>query len=343
MEIFMNPIQLMKRLAGDLLGVTILTIVIGWFLLPYLKRRKASQSERLDGPQSHLKKEGTPTFGGLFFVPSIMICGIADALIWKTNSLLMPILYVVCIAIVGFMDDYIKVLVNKEGLSPKQKSLPILILAALFVCWYLFVNPFEPVILIPFGGGIVPVRGIGKLFYGIFLIVYLYAVSNAVNLTDGVDGLLSTVSLPVGITLVVTAITVGKALQPLYQETAVLGIFLLGACIGFLLYNRHPAKVFMGDTGSLAIGALIAVTAMLQGVPWLLLLAGIVYVAEAGSVIIQTTYFRRTGGKRIFRMSPIHHHFELGGWSEGKVVGVFSLVSLVGCLLGLLTILPFLH
>ena len=140
-----------------------------------------------------------------------MICGIADALIWKTNSLLMPILYVVCIAIVGFMDDYIKVLVNKEGLSPKQKSLPILILAALFVCWYLFVNPFEPVILIPFGGGIVPVRGIGKLFYGIFLIVYLYAVSNAVNLTDGVDGLLSTVSLPVGITLVVTAITVGKA------------------------------------------------------------------------------------------------------------------------------------
>ncbi|HHX36473.1 MAG TPA: phospho-N-acetylmuramoyl-pentapeptide-transferase [Clostridiaceae bacterium] len=342
MDILLNNTQLAQRLIGGGCGVAVLTIIFGFILLPFLTRRKVSQSERLDGPQSHLKKTGTPTFGGLFFVPSIMICSVIDALIWHRSGTLMPLLYVLCIALVGFMDDYTKVLVNKEGLSPKQKSFPILVLAAIFICWYLFIGPFEPHIFVPFGGGLVPVSGLGKLFYGLFLLIYLYAVSNSVNLTDGVDGLLSTVTLPVGVTLTITAVVMGRELQPIFQETAVLSVFILGACLGFLVFNRHPAKVFMGDTGSLALGALIAVVAMLQGIPWVLLLAGIIYVAEAGSVLIQTIYFRRTGGQRIFRMSPIHHHFELGGWSENKVVGVFTAVSTAGCLLGLLTVLPFL-
>jgi phospho-N-acetylmuramoyl-pentapeptide-transferase len=202
--------------------------------------------------------------------------------------------------------------------------------------YFLDGSPVEPFIILPFTGTVVQVMGLGKAFYGFFLLIYLYAVCNAVNLTDGVDGLLSSVTIPVGLTLVLTAGLLSA--QPTARGSGIMAGGLTGGCMGFLIYNHHKAKVFMGDTGSLAIGALLGAICMLQGIPWILLLYGVVYVCETLSVIIQVAYFRRTNGKRIFRMSPIHHHFELGGWSEWKVVIVFTLVSLAGCAVGSLTL-----
>lgn len=320
------------RMANTAVAVFLLTAVLGKVLLPVLRRSKMSQQERELGPQSHLVKQGTPTFGGLIFLPPFLICTAIYALIWGDSATLVTIFYAAAVACVGFADDYVKVKVSVEGLSPRAKSIPLLALSALYIVWYLYLSPDHPVLRLPFCSAVLPVEGIGKVLYGIFLLIYLYAVANAVNLTDGVDGLLSSVNLPVALLLAVTGLTFGK--MAALWDSALLSAAMIGANAGFLLYNRHKAQVFMGDTGSLSIGALMGALAMLQGIPWVMLAAGIIYVAEAGSVLIQTAYFRKTGGKRIFRMSPIHHHYELGGWSEIKVVRIFTLVSLLGCLLG---------
>lgn len=321
---------------GSLIGVFVLTAVLGAILLPILRRSKVGQQQREFGPKSHLKKSGTPTFGGLMFIPPLFLLGLVLFLLNPDNNLLPLVLYMVAIGLVGFADDYIKVKVRKEGLSPRGKTIPLMLLSALFVMYYLDGAPIEPFIINPFTAQAVQVMGIGKAFYGLFLLIYLYGVINAINLTDGVDGLLSMVTIPVGLGLFATSIILGKLAT--IQGSGLMALGLVGALCGFLIYNRHTAKVFMGDTGSLAIGALVGGIAMVQGIPWILLFFGFIYVAEALSVIIQVTYFRRTGGKRIFRMSPIHHHFELGGWSEWKVCTVFTLVSLAGALVGLLTL-----
>jgi phospho-N-acetylmuramoyl-pentapeptide-transferase len=318
------------------LGVFAGTTVLGAILLPLLRRSKLSQREREFGSKTHLTKSGTPTFGGLMFLIPLAALGIGSVFFAPEANLLPLTIYMLGIGAVGFVDDYTKVKIKKEGLSPRAKSLPLLLITAFFVMYYLDGGPIDPFIINPFTMTAVQVSGLGKAVYGFFLLIYLYAVSNSVNLTDGVDGLLSMVTIPVSLALVATSFVISET--PTSRGTGLMSIGLTGALLGFLIYNRHTAKVFMGDTGSLAIGALVGALAMIQGIPWIMLLYGIVYVCESLSVIIQVAYFKRTKGKRIFRMSPIHHHFELGGWSEWKVCVVFTLVSLAGCLLGLLTL-----
>ncbi|MDD4368661.1 MAG: phospho-N-acetylmuramoyl-pentapeptide-transferase [Oscillospiraceae bacterium] len=313
----------------------ILTALWGAWLLPRLRRWHVGQKERQDGPQSHLVKSGTPTFGGFMFLLPLWLLMVVMAFLYPASQTAALLLLSVGLAATGFADDYIKVRKNPEGLSPLQKSVPTLLICGLFTVYYLWFFPGGPVFVLPFSLKVLPVTGLGwKLLYGVFAVIYLYFIANSVNLTDGVDGLLAAVTIPAALTMgILASLTAfSGAAGSLYSSWA-----LAGGFAGFLLYNHHKAKVFMGDTGSLAAGGLLAGVLLLQGVPWVMLLLGFIYVAESLSVIIQVTYFKRTGGRRIFRMSPIHHHFELGGWSENKVVAVFTLVTVAGCLLSLLT------
>jgi len=221
-------------------------------------------------------------------------------------------------------------------LSVRQKTILLLAFSIAFTLWYLLAMPSEPFLIVP-GLGSLPIQGWWKMPYGVFVVIYLFFIANSVNLTDGVDGLASSVTVLAGLALAAA----GFLLQGLGLDTALTGpamatsLMLAAGCLGFLVYNRHPAQVFMGDTGSQALGAGVAAIALFYGVPWILLFIGFIYIAESLSVVIQVAYFKRTGGKRIFRMSPIHHHFELGGWKENKVVLVFAAVTLVGSVLGL--------
>ena len=319
---------------GSLIGVFVLTAVLGAILLPILRRSKVGQQQREFGPKSHLKKSGTPTFGGLMFIPPLFLLGLVLFLLNPDNNLLPLVLYMVAIGLVGFADDYIKVKVRKEGLSPRGKTIPLMLLSALFVMYYLDGAPIEPFIINPFTAQAVQVMGIGKAFYGLFLLIYLYGVINAINLTDGVDGLLSMVTIPVGLGLFATSIILGKLAT---IQGSGHGAGFVGALCGFLIYNRHTAKVFMmipapwprspGRRNRYGSGHTVDLIVLR-------------FYLCSGSTFrdYPVTYFRRTGGKRIFRMSPIHHHFELGGWSEWKVCTVFTLVSLAGALVGLLTL-----
>ena len=317
--------------------IFVMTAISGRFIIPVLKRKKISQTEREEGPESHLKKTGTPTFGGLIFLPPLLLVTAVYTVLQGRPDLLLTLFFVALIAAIGFFDDYYKVH-HKEGISAGRKTILLLIVCGLYVLAYCLWG--QPVLVWPGSAGLVEVKGWGKVFYALFLLFYFYAVINAVNLTDGVDGLLSSVNMPVALTLTVSGLFLADRLGLAAAAAAVpVALGIIGAGAGFLIYNKHKAQVFMGDTGSLALGALLAAVAMLQGIPWILLPAGIIYVLEAGSVVIQVLYFRKTGGKRIFRMSPIHHHFELGGWSEGKVVFVFTSIATVGCLLGLILLL----
>lgn len=315
----------------------VLTVVTGAIILPILRRKKSGSQERDYGLDSHLKKSGTPIFGGLFFLIPIALMGLYFGIAYRQVAIIITTVFILGSAAIGFADDYTKITKGSDGISPKQKTLGLMVVIALYLVYVLWKDPF---IVLPFGGQVVTVTGIWKVVYGLFLVIFLYGVVNAVNLTDGVDGLLSLVTVPVTVgQLAVSFILAHLHEGPEAANGALFSAIMLGGCLGFFVYNHHKAKVFMGDTGSLAIGAMISAVAILQGVPWILLLFGIIYVVEALSVIIQVTYFRKTGGKRIFRMSPIHHHYEKGGWSEWKVVVVFSLVSLLGCGLGILTLL----
>ncbi len=318
------------------LAVLILTVIAGLVGLPILKRQKVGQTVRDDGPQTHLKKSGTPTFGGLFFLIPIVILAICDLLfISRLTMLSVLVLLVAGFAAVGYLDDYIKVRISKKGLSVIQKTLLLGLISFLFTIYYLFLSPSEPFMLMPISGVKIAIAGWAKLPYGIFVVLYLFFVCNAVNLTDGVDGLASWV------TAVASAALAGAGLMLenivyLSWPAGMLAAAMTGGCLGFLFFNRHPARVFMGDTGSQALGAGVAAVALLYGAPWLVIPIGIIYMAEAFSVIIQVAYFKKTGGKRIFRMSPLHHHYELGGWSENKIVLVFTLVTVAGSFAGLL-------
>lgn len=323
------------QLLGVTLIILILTVLAGLIGLPLLRRLNVGQKVRDDGPSTHFKKSGTPTFGGLFFLLPIALLGIyALIAVPALRSLAVLVLLMLTFALAGFLDDFIKVRVSKKGLSVLQKTVLLGLFSVLFTIYYLWFAPETPFLLVPFSGTQLLITGWVKIPYGIFVVLYLFFVCNAVNLTDGVDGLASSVT---------AVCTIGLAAAGLLLDTAVPGAFpaawlaaaILGGCLGFLFFNRHPAKVFMGDTGSQALGAGVAAIALLYGAPWLVVLMGIIYMAEAFSVIIQVAYFKKTGGKRIFRMSPIHHHYELGGWPEKKIVAVFSLITLAGSLIGL--------
>ena len=300
----------------------IVCALIGPILIPYLHKLKFGQSIRECGPASHMKKSGTPTMGGLMMLAALVL-----ALLWGsfTPHIIIALVLTLGHALIGFLDDYIKVVMKRNlGLTAKQKFLLQFILAGAYVyfaethlqntsLWIPLVN-----MNLDFGWG----------YYALAFIL-LVGTTNAVNLTDGLDGLVSFVSIPVTLAFAFIAFMQGML------DVSGFALGLTGACLGFLLFNRHPAQVFMGDTGSLALGGGIAALALLTHTELLLVIIGGVYVAEAMSVIIQVTYFRLTGGKRIFRMSPLHHHYELGGWNEVKVVRVFTFVSFLLSAVGL--------
>lgn len=318
------------------LAVLLLTLLIGWIGLPLLRRLPVGQTVRDDGPSSHLSKSGTPTFGGLFFLLPLALLGVYAAIRGRlTWALAALVLLMLLFGLVGFVDDFIKVRISKKGLSVRQKTVLLLVFAALFAIYYLWIEPEPAFLLVPLSGQTILITGWFKLPYAIFVVIYLFFMCNAVNLTDGVDGLAGSVTVFSGLGLAAAGLLLQQTIRGAMPGIW-LSLAIAAGCLGFLAFNWHPAKVFMGDTGSQALGAGVAGIALLYGAPWLMLPVGFIYIVEALSVVIQVIYFKRTGGKRIFRMSPIHHHYELGGWTEIKIVAVFSLVTVLGCLVGLI-------
>lgn len=329
-----NEILIIIICAAGFVGL--MTLILGWIGLPLLRRLRVGQTVRDDGPQSHLSKSGTPTFGGFFFLVPLTMLGILSFFsdrLPDTIGILMILMML--FGVVGFIDDWIKVRVSKKGLSVIQKTIFMLLISVLFALYHVYWAPVPAVFIMPLSGEIYSVTGWVRLPYALFVVLVLYFISNSVNLTDGVDGLAASVTFLVSLGLALAGLIFLPAVGPVFGASVISSAIAAG-CLGFLFFNRHPARVFMGDTGSQALGAAMAGISLVYGIPWILLLAGIIYVAESMSVIIQVIYFRHTGGKRIFRMSPIHHHFELGGWKENRIVFVFSGVTILGTLAGLL-------
>lgn len=304
----------------------VLALFQGPILIPLLHRFKFGQNIRTEGPKSHFKKAGTPTMGGLIF-----IIATAVAMAIKVGSLsdksMIALYALVAFGIIGLLDDSLKIIKKKnEGLSASQKMILILGISALLALYGAFHKEIGTSVIIPF------VRepiDLGLIGYVIFIVVYFASITNAVNLTDGLDGLATSVSL-----LVVTFFSlVAVGLHEI--NLAVFCGILLGALLGFLRYNAYPAKVFMGDTGSLALGGAIGAVAMILKMPLFIIIVGGIYVFEALSVIIQVISFKTTG-KRVFKMAPVHHHFEALGWHETRVVAIFSISTVILCLIGFL-------
>lgn len=300
----------------------IVCALIGPMLIKYLHKLNFGQSIRECGPASHMKKSGTPTMGGL-----MMLAALTLALLWGSFTPRVVIALVLTLGhgAIGFIDDYIKVVMKRNlGLTAKQKFLLQFILAGAYV-YFAETHIGNTALWVP---GLNVSLDLGWGYYALAFVL-LVGTTNAVNLTDGLDGLVSFVSLPVTLAFAFIAYMQG------FLDLSGFALGIAGACLGFLLFNRHPAQVFMGDTGSLALGGGVAALALLTRTELLLVIIGGVYVAEALSVIIQVGYFRLTGGKRFFRMAPVHHHFELGGWREVKVVRVFTIFSLALSAVGL--------
>ena len=314
-----------SKLGIGLILSIIFSLVSGPIAIPLLRKLKFGQNIREEGPESHLKKAGTPTMGGILFILSSLI--VMLILGYKFNDKAMIALYsLIAFGFIGFLDDLLKILKKQsEGLKPGQKMILLLIFSiALAIYGYYNLNTN---LLIPFTSFEIQ---LGILYIPFVVIIYS-ATTNAVNLTDGLDGLATSVSI-----LVLTFFTIVCFMM---KETslAVFCVVLIGGLIGFLKYNAYPAKIFMGDTGSLAIGGAIATVAIILEQPLLIIIVGGVYVFETLSVIIQVTSFKLTG-KRVFKMAPVHHHFEKCGWSEIKIVTVFSLITAVLCLIGFLAL-----
>lgn len=316
-----------------------LAAALGKYILPRLRMLEVGQEVRSDGPKSHYKKSGTPTFGGAIFLSAFMLLAIIGLIINYSLEYLLILMFILLHAGIGFADDYIKVRIDKKGLSAKSKTIFLLLIESIFIGIFLFGLRDSVRMVLPFSLGVLEISGLWKILYGLFLLFYFYACTNAVNITDGVDGLASTVSVITFLFIALTVLIKGENASENSLSLWYAASFA-GALLGFLLYNWHKAKVFMGDFGSLAIGAAISVLLLQEEIPFAFVLAGIIYVIEIGSVFIQVQYFKRTGGKRIFRMSPIHHHYELGGWKEVKIVWVFAIVQLIGSVIAALSFWP---
>jgi phospho-N-acetylmuramoyl-pentapeptide-transferase len=296
-------------------------------LIPFLRKLKFGQYIREEGPKSHQKKSGTPTMGGIVIVLSISI----TCLLYINNyKEIIPVLFVtIGFGIIGFMDDYIKVVMKRNmGLRAWQKLVGQILVTAVFGFYLDRYTDIGTLMLIPFSGG--KYADISFLFVPFFLIVVLGTV-NGSNFTDGLDGLESSVTVLIATFFTVVAIGLQSNLSPITGAVA-------GSLMAFLLYNVYPAKVFMGDTGSLALGGFVASTAFMLQMPLFIILVAFIYLLEIISVILQVSYFKLTGGKRIFKMAPIHHHFELMGWSETRVVAVFAIITAILCLIALMGI-----
>ena len=302
--------------------------VVGHFLVPALRRWKAGQSIKTDGPTWHMSKQGTPTMGGIMFIAAITVVVLIAAILTGNVSGLLVLLFALVFGAIGFVDDHAK-LKKKEntGLTAPQKFLLQLAAAIAFVALLRYTGHLTPTLYIPFFNVDLMLPWVVYMIFAAFVMV---GCVNAVNITDGIDGLAAGVTVPVALFFTVVCAITGQS---------ALGSFagaLLGALFGFLIYNFHPAKVFMGDTGSLFLGGAVCGLAFALDMPLILILVGIIYIAETASDIIQVAYFKLTHGKRIFRMAPLHHHLELGGWSEKKLVFVFSGITLVFCVLALI-------
>lgn len=303
-----------------------LVLCIGPLLIPELHKLKFGQSIREEGPKSHQAKSGTPTMGGIMIILAIVVATVAAAPL--TPAVLLALFITLGHFVLGFLDDYIKVVKKRNlGLKAKQKMLGQILIAIVTMIVGTRVLGIDTTIWIPIADVNVDI-GVGYYFLVLFVLV---GTSNAVNLTDGLDGLASgTVAIASGAYALVCYMTG-------HYDLAIFSVAMMMACLAFLRFNAHPAKVFMGDTGSLALGGAVAAVGILTHTEILLAVIGFVFVCEALSVIIQVISFKTTG-KRVFRMSPIHHHFELGGWKETKVVFVFWMVGLVASIVGLLMI-----
>lgn len=303
-----------------------ISAILGPIVIPFLRRLKVGQTERKE-LESHLKKNGTPTMGGLMILASIILTSLFYV---KDYPRIIPILFMTAgFGIIGFLDDYLKVVLRRsDGLLPWQKMLLQILVTTVFAVYMVRYSGISLSMLIPFSGG--KYLDLGWLAVPILYIAVIGTV-NGTNFTDGLDGLASSVTVMVATFFSVVAIGSNAGIAPITCA-------VVGALLGFLLFNVYPASVFMGDTGSLALGGFVVSTAYLLQMPLWILIVGLIYLVEVLSVIIQVTYFKKTGGKRIFRMAPIHHHFELGGWSETRVVAVFSIITAVLCMIALLAI-----
>ena len=310
----------------------VVTAVVGKLLIPALVRLKAGQSIKEIGPTWHMSKQGTPTMGGLMFIIGI---GVAILIFGWSGMLegdfthLYVYLFALAFGVIGYIDDYEKVKHHQNtGLTSIQKFLLQLAAAIVFLCLMRYEGMLSPNLYIPFFHTHIVMNWVVYLTFAAFVIV---GTVNAVNITDGVDGLSSSVTVPVAAFFAILGYVWSG-----YTQLGVFGGAMVGGLFGFLLYNRYPAKVFMGDTGSLFLGGAVAALAFAYDMPLILLLVGIVYICETMSDIIQVAYFKLTHGKRVFKMAPLHHHFEMCGWNEKKVVAVFTTVSLIFCVLAYL-------
>ncbi|MDF2843322.1 MAG: mraY [Herbinix sp.] len=302
-------------------------VILCPLLIPFLRKLKFGQYIREEGPQSHQKKSGTPTMGGIVIVLSIAITSLVYI---KDYPEIIPVLFAtIGFGIIGFMDDYIKVVMKRSmGLRAWQKLVGQILVTAI-LCYYLInFTDVGTSMLIPFSGG--KYLDVSYLFIPSFFVVVLGTV-NGSNFTDGLDGLESSVTALIATFFSVVAIGMQSGVSPITGAVA-------GSLLAFLVYNVYPAKVFMGDTGSLALGGFVAATAYMLQMPLFILIVALIYLVEVLSVILQVGFFKLTGGKRIFKMAPIHHHFELVGWSETRVVAIFSIVTTILCLIALMGI-----
>lgn len=293
--------------------------ILGPFMIPFLRKLKIGNTER-EELESHQKKNGTPTMGGIMILIAIIVTSL---LYVKGYPKIIPILFVtVGFGIIGFLDDYLKVVLRRsDGLLPKQKMLLEIIVTAVFAV-YMLRSDIPLTMLIPFSGG----KYLSLSWVAVpVLFLAVIGTVNGVNFTDGLDGLASSVTVLVATFFTVVAVGSACGISPITCA-------VVGALLGFLLFNVYPASVFMGDTGSLALGGFVAATAYVLQMPIFILIVGLIYWIEIISVMIQVTYFKKTGGKRFFKMAPIHHHFELCGWSETRVVAVFSIITALLCL-----------
>ena len=321
------------------------TLFSGYFVIPYLRKLKFGQTILEEGPNWHKSKQGTPTMGGIMMVLgvvlSLVICVVYALIVHnefyfelinkkRLITLLSGVVMALCMAGIGFIDDYIKVVKKRNlGLTARQKTFLQFLVAALYLL-SLNLGGMDTV-YVPFvQGGVDITSGFGLLFWPIAL-CFIYGFTNAVNLTDGIDGLASSVTL-----VVACAFMLASGYLSIVSNN-ILCAALAGACVGFVCWNAHPAKVFMGDTGSMFLGGLVVAVAFGIGKPILLISAGVIYLIEALSDIIQVAYYKKTK-KRVFKMAPLHHHFEMCGWSENKIVFVFSFVAIIGCVIALLPI-----
>ena len=304
-----------------------ISVALRPFIIPFLQRLKVGQTERKEGVQSHLKKAGTPTMGGLIILISVVVTSLF--FIGRFPKMIPVLFLILGFGIIGFLDDYLKVVLRRsDGLYPKQKMLGQIIVTAVFVVYLWIQDPSSLEILIPFSGGKVLSGDWVRIASAVIAFPAIIGTVNGVNFTDGLDGLATGVTTMVAVFFTAASVTLGAGIEPLTAAVT-------GALIGFLLFNVYPAKVFMGDTGSLALGGFVAGAAYAMRLPMFILIIGLIYWVEIFSVMIQVTYFKKTGGKRFFKMAPIHHHFELCGWSETRVVTVFTVITALLCVIGL--------